>query len=97
MVHGDVRQDDYYWMREKDNPDVIAYLTAENAYTDAVMKPTGAVPGIALRGDAGAHQGGRPVGALPPARLLLLLAHREGQAVPDLLPQGGQPGGARSR
>ena len=40
MVHGDVRQDDYHWMREKDNPDVIAYLTAENAYTDAVMKPT---------------------------------------------------------
>ena len=40
VVHGDVRQDDYHWMREKDNPDVIAYLTAENAYTDAVMKST---------------------------------------------------------
>ena len=40
MVHGDVRQDDYHWMREKDDPEVIAYLTAENAYTDAVMKPT---------------------------------------------------------
>src|SRR5882724_5383325 len=40
VVHGDVRQDDYYWMREKDDAEVIAYLTAENAYTDAVMKPT---------------------------------------------------------
>ncbi len=40
IVHGDVRQDDYHWMREKDDPEVIAYLTAENAYTDAVMKPT---------------------------------------------------------
>ncbi len=40
VVHGDVRQDDYYWMREKDDPEVTAYLTAENAYTDTVMKPT---------------------------------------------------------
>ena len=32
---------------------------------------------------------------VPPRRLLLLLAHREGQAVPDLLPQGRQPRGAR--
>ena len=27
-------------MREKDNPEVVAYLEAENAYTDAVMAPT---------------------------------------------------------
>ncbi|MGH7368178.1 MAG: S9 family peptidase [Candidatus Rokuibacteriota bacterium] len=40
VVHGDVRQDDYFWMRGKDDPEVIAYLSAENAYTDAVMKPT---------------------------------------------------------
>ena len=42
VVHGDVRQDDYHWLREKDDPEVTAYLTAENAYTDAVMKPTAA-------------------------------------------------------
>jgi oligopeptidase B len=35
-----MRVDDYHWMREKDSPEVTAYLTAENAYTDAVMKPT---------------------------------------------------------
>jgi oligopeptidase B len=40
VVHGNVRQDDYYWMREKDDPEVVAYLTAENAYTDTVMKST---------------------------------------------------------
>ncbi|HSB43094.1 MAG TPA: S9 family peptidase [Methylomirabilota bacterium] len=40
VVHGDVRQDDYHWMRQKDDPEVDAYLRAENAYTDAVMKPT---------------------------------------------------------
>ena len=39
-VHGERRVDDYHWLREKENPDVRAYLEAENAYTDAVMKPT---------------------------------------------------------
>lgn len=34
--HGHVRIDDYYWLREKENPEVIAYLEAENAYTEAV-------------------------------------------------------------
>jgi oligopeptidase B len=39
-VHGERRVDDYHWLREKENPDVRAYLEAENAYTDAEMKPT---------------------------------------------------------
>jgi oligopeptidase B len=39
-VHGDRRQDDYFWLRDKANPEVAAYLEAENAYTDAVLKPT---------------------------------------------------------
>ena len=32
--------DNYFWLRDKSNPEVKAYLEAENAYTDAVMKPT---------------------------------------------------------
>lgn len=36
-IHGDVRVDNYYWLRERDNPEVIAYLKAENAYVDSVM------------------------------------------------------------
>jgi len=32
--------DNYFWLREKKNPEVKAYLDAENVYTDAVMKPT---------------------------------------------------------
>jgi oligopeptidase B len=32
--------DNYFWLRDKKNPEVKAYLEAENAYTDAVMKPT---------------------------------------------------------
>jgi oligopeptidase B len=35
-IHGDVRIDEYYWLRERENPEVIAYLEAENAYTDAM-------------------------------------------------------------
>jgi len=38
--HGDVRVDDYGWLREKGSPDVVAYLEAENAYTAAVLAPT---------------------------------------------------------
>ena len=39
-IHGDTLVDDYYWLREKSNPEVMSYLEAENAYTDAVMKDT---------------------------------------------------------
>ena len=35
--HGDVRVDDYYWLRERDNPEVGEYLEAENAYVQDVM------------------------------------------------------------
>jgi oligopeptidase B len=36
-THGDVRIDDYYWLRDRENPEVLAYLEAENAYTEAMM------------------------------------------------------------
>ena len=36
---GDRRVDDYYWLREKDDPRVTAYLEAENRYTQAATKP----------------------------------------------------------
>ena len=39
-THGHVRTDNYYWLRERDNPEVIAYLEAENAYTEAMMAHT---------------------------------------------------------
>ncbi|NNC44386.1 MAG: S9 family peptidase, partial [Winogradskyella sp.] len=32
VIHGDTRLDPYYWLNERDNPEVIAYLNAENAY-----------------------------------------------------------------
>ncbi len=37
---GDVRIDDYFWLRDKSDPDVMDYLDAENEYTAAMMKDT---------------------------------------------------------
>ena len=42
-IHGDTLVDDYFWLREKTNPAVLAHLKAEDAYTEAVMKPTAAL------------------------------------------------------
>ena len=39
-VHGQVRVDNYYWLRERENPDVIAYLNAENDYSEQALAHT---------------------------------------------------------
>jgi len=39
-LHGDERVDNYFWLRDRSDPDVIAYLKAENEYTEAVTKAT---------------------------------------------------------
>src|SRR5947208_2212346 len=39
-INGHKMVDNYFWLRDKKNPEVKDYLEAENAYTDAVMKPT---------------------------------------------------------
>ncbi|MGO8717607.1 MAG: S9 family peptidase [Acidobacteriaceae bacterium] len=38
-LHGHVLQDDYAWLRQKESPETLEYLAAENAYTAAVMEP----------------------------------------------------------
>ena len=38
-IHGDQRVDDYFWLRERENPEVIAYLEAENAHTERSLRP----------------------------------------------------------
>ncbi len=38
-IHGDTRIDNYYWLNQRDNPEVIAYLEAENEYTRRVLEP----------------------------------------------------------
>jgi len=39
-IHGYTLKDDYFWLREKSSPEVVKYLEAENAYTEATMKGT---------------------------------------------------------
>ncbi len=39
-VHDDRRVDDYFWLRERQNADVVAYLDAENGYADGVLAAT---------------------------------------------------------
>ncbi|TMF01134.1 MAG: S9 family peptidase, partial [Chloroflexi bacterium] len=39
-AHGDRRIDPYFWLRQRANPEVIAYLDDENAYADSVMAGT---------------------------------------------------------
>ena len=39
-VHGHTRVDNYYWLNERENPEVLAYLEAENQYADACLKHT---------------------------------------------------------
>jgi oligopeptidase B len=40
VLHGVTRIDEFAWLREKDNPEVIAHLEAENAYCAAMLSPT---------------------------------------------------------
>ncbi len=38
-IHGHTRQDDYYWLNDRENQQVIDYLNAENTYLEAVLAP----------------------------------------------------------
>lgn len=42
-LHQHTRIDNYYWLNQRDNPQVIAYLQAENDYLKAVLKHTEAL------------------------------------------------------
>ncbi len=39
-LQGEIRTDNYFWLRDRDNPEVVKYLEAENKYAEEVMKPT---------------------------------------------------------
>ena len=40
VIHDDARVDNYYWLNDRENPEVISYLEEENKYTDALLKST---------------------------------------------------------
>ena len=39
-IHGHTRTDNYFWLRDKENAEVIDYIKAENSYTEAEMAHT---------------------------------------------------------
>ena len=39
-AHGDLRVDDWYWLNDRDDPEVLAHLRAENAYAEAIAAPS---------------------------------------------------------
>ena len=47
--HGDVFVDPYEWLRDKESPEVIAYLEAENEYADQTDRPPRAVAATDFR------------------------------------------------
>ncbi len=61
--HGDTVIDPYAWLADPKDPEVIAYLEAENAYTEASTAGLAELRSVDLRRDQGAHPGDRPVGA----------------------------------
>ena len=44
-LHHDTRVDDYFWLQDKESPDVRAYLEAENAYAEDFLAPTADLQG----------------------------------------------------
>ena len=62
--HGDVRTDNYYWLNERENPEVIDYLNKENEYYETMTAGQKRVPEGPLRRNEGPHQGRRFIRAL---------------------------------
>ena len=42
-IHGDIRTDPWFWLRDIDDPGTLEYLKAENAYTEAILEPENAL------------------------------------------------------
>ena len=78
------RTDPYYWLRddERANPEVLAYLEAENAYRERCMARGQAVRERAIRGNHRAAQAGRFQRAVPQARLLVHTRFEPGKEHP---------------
>ena len=72
--HGHVRIDDYYWLRERENPEVIAYLNAENEYAEKEMAQAQPSEDKLFERDQGQVQADGHVRAVPKGRIFLLHA-----------------------
>ena len=52
---GAIRIDPYDWLRDREDPRVVSYLNAENAYADLILKPIRPLLPVQSRGDPGEH------------------------------------------
>ena len=96
-LHGHTLVDDYAWLREKTSPEVIAYLDAENAYTDAVMAGTEALQKT-LYDEMVSHIKETDVSVpFPDGGYLYYSRTEQVAAVSDLLPQAARCGGCAGR
>ena len=64
VIHNDVRMDDYYWLNDRENPEVIAYLEQENEYYHTLTAHTKDFQKIPFPGNEVEDQRGRFLGPL---------------------------------
>ena len=79
--------DPFFWLREKSNPEVIKYLEAENAYTEAITKDIQPFADAIYKEMLGHIKQTDLTVPVRRGALLLLLADRGREAVPDPVPQ----------
>ena len=87
--HGRTRVDDYEWLRAKGTPEVIAYLEAENEYTQAQTAHLADLRQTIFDEIKAPHPRDRPVGADPQPRPLVLRPLLRGEGVRRQLPGPG--------
>ena len=92
--HGATVVDNYYWLREKSNPKVVAYLEAENAYTEAMTADLAPFQDALYKEMLGRVKQTDLTRSRAPRRLPVLLAHRRRQTIPDSMPPQRQHGSA---
>jgi oligopeptidase B len=94
-LHGDRRVDEYAWLRERNDPAVIAHLDAENAYTDAVTAPAAELRGRLYDEIVGRIQQTDESAPVPQGPWLYSLRTEEGRQYPILCrrPRSGEGDG----
>ena len=92
---GDDREDPWYWLRDRDDPEVLAYLEAENAYTEEVTAPLGLARDLFEEIKARIEETDMSV-PVPAGPVVVLHADRGGQELRHPLPPPGRAAPARA-
>ena len=89
ILHDEKRTDNYFWLREKSNPEVIKYLEAENAYTAARMRHTEALQETLYKELLGRIKETDTAVPYRSDGYWYYTRTEQGQGLPDLLPEEG--------